>query len=335
MVWLVGDRPMLAATCDSPVTIAWEVVPLLASSEDALLTKRDFVGISHSAIDLHPTFTLQAQQPSLDFPLDAPLQPIDPLDIEAELGDIEILPSPLDLVPPQVPTLELLLRSSTFNSSNVFAREDARSDLVFVNSLLLVATPQLGPQTRLVAGIEGGLVRFANEGEMNYNLVRFTAGIQQQLASRMYGQLSWVQDRVYQADDGDRFLLQDTARLLIGRQDPLSEQWRLDSFYELSASFASPSSRNQIMNALGVRFRREITSDLEGTLDYRLSLEDYTKTNRFDIKHQVGAALYYNISPRFLIGGSVSYLFGSSSRAAVDVNNFSIGVNLGVNLPLF
>lgn len=297
--------------------------------------KADLAGVSHSAVDLLLSPLFQAQQALPGFPSDGLIQPLDPQDIEAELGDIEIVPPPLGLVPPSVPTLELLLRSSTFTSSNVFAREEAKGDLVFVNSLLLLATPQLSSQTRLIAGIEGGLVRFAEQGEANYNLLRFSAGVQQQLAPGMIGQLSWVQDRIYEADDRDRLLLQDTARLLIGRQDRLSEQWGLDSFYELSASFASPKSRNQIINALGIRFRREITPDLQGMLDYRLSLEDYTQRDRFDVKHQVGAAIYYNISPRFLIGGSVSYLFGSSSSSSIDVNNFSAGINLGVNLPLF
>ena len=272
-----------------------------------------------------------------DFPPADSNQQTDPQDVKDELGEIEII-TPRQQQPPQrrQPDVQLLLRSSVFNNSNITGFEAIQpSDTVFINSATLLATPKLGEDTRLVAAASGGLVRYADRGDFNYNYLNFNVGIQQRIASGMYGQLGWVQERLYRDGSGDRLLLNDSVRFTVGRQDQLGSRLRLDSFYELRASFATPSDQNRVANTLGARLRYDITPQLQGALDYRLSLRDFTEQDRFDTQNQIGLEAIYNINSDLFISGSASYLFGSSSDASVDLDNFAIGVNIGLNVPLF
>lgn len=265
-------------------------------------------------------------------------EPLDEKEVEEELGEIRYIKPRAVQQPPQPrqPDVQLLLRSSTFSSSNITAVDFLqRSDTVFVNGATLLATPKLGEETRLVASATGGLTRFATKGEFNYNFLSFNAGIQQRIAPGMYGQLGWVQDRLYNQNNSDRILLDDSVRLTIGRQDQLSKRLRLDSFYDLRASFSEPKEQSRVANSLGARLRYDLTPKLQGGLDYRLTLKDYTNQDRFDTQHQLGVDLIYNINKDLFIGSSASYLFGSSSASSIDLNNFSLGVNIGLNVPLF
>jgi Putative beta-barrel porin 2 len=272
-----------------------------------------------------------------DFPVNDSNQAIDPQDVKDELGEIEII-TPRQQQPPQrrQPDVQLLLRSSAFTSSNITGFEAFQpSDTIFINSATLLATPKLGEETRLVAAASGGLVRYADQGDFNYNYLNFNVGIQQRIARGMYGQLGWVQERLYRDGSGDRLLLDDSVRFTVGRQDQLDNRLRLDSFYELRASFATPSEQNRVANTLGARLRYDITPQLQGALDYRLSLRDFTQQDRFDTQNQIGLEAIYSINPDFFISGSASYLFGSSSDASVDLDNFSVGISIGLNVPLF
>ncbi|WP_017652540.1 outer membrane beta-barrel protein [Fortiea contorta] len=265
-------------------------------------------------------------------------QQIDPQDVENELGEIDIIPTRPVKQPPQrrQPDVQLLLRSSIFSSSNVTGLEIPQpSDTLFINNATLLATPKLGEDTRLIAAAGGGLVRYGDRGDFNYNYLNFNVGLQQRLTKEMYGQLGWYQERLYRNGSGDRLLLDDSLRLSIGRQDQLNSRLRLDSFYELRASFATPSEQNRVANTLGARLRYDITPQLQGALDYRLTFKDFTQQDRFDTQNQIGLEAIYNINPDLFVGGSASYLFGSSSASSVDLNNFSVGVSVGLNVSLF
>lgn len=258
-------------------------------------------------------------------------------EIKNEIGEIEIIQPKVKRPPRRKQrNVQLLLRSSAFTSSNITSLEELPdSDTVFVNSATLLLTPKLGEQTRLIATAGGGLARFATEGESDYNFLNFSVGVQQRITRKMYAQLGWVQDRIYRDDDGDRLLLDDSVRFTLGRQDRLDDSLRLDSFYELRGSFASPEEQNRIVNSLGARLRYDITSDFQGSLSYRLSLQDFTQDSRFDTRHKLGLQAVYSINRDLFIGSSASYLFGSSSDSNIDLDNFSVGINIGLNVPLF
>jgi Putative beta-barrel porin 2 len=293
-----------------------------------------------------PTSTIITENQNIptltDSPANSPIsettEPENSEQADSDLGEIKIIPTPKVKQPPQPPQpdVQLLLRSSGFSSSNITGVDFLqRSDTVFINSATLLATPKLGSETRLIAAASGGLARFATKDEYNYNYLNFNVGIQQRLTPKVYGQLGWVQDRLYSVSSDKRLLLDDSVRLVIGRQDSLSSNLRLDSYYELRASFSTPKTESRIANSLGARLRYDLTPKLQGALDYRLTFKDYTEQERFDTQHQIGLDLVYNINQDLFIGSSASYLFGSSSQSFSDMNNFSVGINLGLNLPLF
>lgn len=262
---------------------------------------------------------------------------LDPQEVESEVGTIKPLTPPTKRPPqrPQ-PTAQLLLRSSVFTSSNISALRDFNpSDTVFVNGATLLLTPKLGDSTRLIASAGGGFVRFANRGDSNYNQVAFNVAIQQRLAAGTCGQIGWVQDNLYRADEGDRLLHDNAVQFIVGRQDTLGRSVRLDTTYELRAGFSNPSDQSRLDHNLGVRLRYDISPQLQAALDYRLTFRDYTQVDRFDTEHQISALAIYNLSPDVFISGNVSYLFGRSSAPNSNPNNLSIGISLGVNVPLF
>ena len=272
-----------------------------------------------------------------DFPPVEETPPLTESEIQAELGEIEII-QPQIKQPPQrkQPTGQLLLRSSAFTSSNITSLENLREDdTIFVNSATFLVTPKLGEKTRLIATAGGGFARFATEGDSNYNFANFSVGVQQKIAKKMYAQLGWGQDIIYRDDDGDRVLLDDSVRLVVGRQDQLDRKLRLDSFYELRGSFTNPDEQSRVANTLGTRLRYDISPELQGSLSYRLSFQDFTQQSRFDTRHQLGLQAVYSINQDLFVGGSASYLFGSSSGSDIDLDNFSIGINVGLNVPLF
>ncbi|MBF2007249.1 hypothetical protein ACF3DV_30055 [Chlorogloeopsis fritschii PCC 9212] len=88
-----------------------------------------------------------------------------------------------------------------------------RGELLFnEGSLTRIGSSAVFWFKRLIAAAGGGLVRYANEGDFNYNFVNFNVGVQQRLAPGMYGQLGWVQERLYRDNDGDRLLLDDSVQ---------------------------------------------------------------------------------------------------------------------------
>ncbi|MEL7329410.1 MAG: hypothetical protein AAGJ69_06155 [Cyanobacteria bacterium J06559_1] len=293
-----------------------------------------------------PTFHAQAlplEEDALTDPFDDGfLTPEDALpdesleELEEEVGEIRPLPTPEQTQRPPQPNGQLLIRSSAFTSSNVTGSDlDSADDLVFVNGATLLLTPKLGPDTRLVATAGGGLTRFATEGENNYNSLDFSAGVQHRFSDTTYGQIGWVNSQLYNVATGEHTLSENSARLLLGRQDRLDEKLRLDTSYELRARFSDPDARSRISNTLATRLRYDFSPDWQGSVGYRLAFSEYTQNGRADTTHQLQAATTYTPTQDSFVTGFASYAFGNSSETTADLSNLSFGVGVGVNLPLF
>ncbi len=356
----VSASEVSASETSVPVIATPEITPAAISQEDARLviapaTKPVYPRLSDDApatramaplatvLALTPSATVptplsstDSSSPELETPLES--ETISPEDIQAELGEIRILPSPpqLGTTPPAQPNVQLLLRSGAFSSDNITAVESfRRGDTVFYNSATLLATPKLGPTTRLVASVSGGLFRYAQRDESDYNQVTWDLGIQQQLSPALYLQIGGGQDRLYQSGSGAQLLRENALHLTVGRQDRLGKRLRLDSSYNLRASFANLETQSQVSHTLGTRLRYDISPSFQAAIDYRLTFKDFTETERFDTEHQVGATAIYAINPRLFVAGSVSYLFGRSSNATAEPNNLAVGLSIGLNVPLF
>lgn len=321
--------PTLAAPVLPAESVAVETVPIAPQASAEIPTPSPAAS-PVAQIPGDPTAVPIAPAPAEE------VTPLDPQDTQSELGEIRIIKSPPQQpAPRRQPDVQLLLRSSVFSSSNITALSSFNpSDTVFINSAQFLATPKLGETTRLIAAAGGGITRFATQGDSNYNFVTYNVAIQQRIAAGMYGQLGWLQDTLYRNADGDRLLQENGVQLILGRQDQLGRKLRLDSFYELRASFANPDDQNRVVNTLGTRLRYDVTPQLQGALDYRLAFKNFTRVDRSDTEHQVSALAIYNINPDLFVAGSVSYLFGRSSDAAIDLNNLSFGLSVGLNIPL-
>ena len=110
---------------------------------------------------------------------------------------------------------------------------------------------------------------------------------------------------------------------------------RLDTAYELRVRFTNPSDRSRIENSLSTNLRYDVSPDWQASFGYRLALNDYTQNGRFDTTHRLQAATTFLPTQDTFVTGFAAYLFGNSSAANVDLENFSFGLGVGVNLPLF
>ncbi|MEM6450651.1 MAG: hypothetical protein AAF703_10095 [Cyanobacteria bacterium P01_D01_bin.105] len=300
-----------------------------------------------------PTFHAQAIPSSTPLDEDPLVNPLDdgfltpaaiPSDqvseeLDDEVGELRPLPESNQSSPSQTPPQpngQLLIRSSAFSSSNVTGNDlTSTDDIAIVNGVTLLVTPKLGNKTRLIATAGGGLTRFATAGENNYNSLDFSLGVQQRFTDTTYGQIGWVNNQLYSTESGDRTLSDNNARLIIGRQDQLDENLRLDTSYELRARFTDPDDRSRISNTLGTRLRYDFSPDWQSSLGYRLAFNEFTQNGRADTTHQIQAATTYTPTRDTFVSGFASYSFGRSSEPTVDLRNLSFGVGVGINLPLF
>ncbi|MEL6502265.1 MAG: hypothetical protein AAFQ23_12865 [Cyanobacteria bacterium J06623_1] len=294
--------------------------------------------LSQLPIEPSPENALPAEDDFFESP--PAVEPVDPADIEAELGDIEIIERPV-AIPAEQPTGQLIFRSSIFSSSNISGVEDSvtgdsnDSDALFSNSLFFLATPDIGPRTRLISSAGGGLVQFSDNEDSDYNFLNLSLAVQRRVTPAIYGELGVNWQQIYANESGERSLSDISPRFRIGRQDRLSDQLRLDSVYELQFRLTDPAEQQRISNALGVKLNYDLAPRWRTGLEYRLTLDDFTQERRFDTRNLVRALTTYNFNEDAFVSGNVSYLFGSSSESSVDIENLSVGITFGVNAPLF
>jgi len=253
------------------------------------------------------------------------------------LGEIEIVSRPR-----REPVVQLLLRPSVVTSSDlsiVNNSNTADNNLVFTTGAFLLATPELGADTRLIALAGGELIRYGGQDD-GYNSLDLSLGIQQRLGQDTYAQLGWAQRQLFE-QDGDREFVDNSAQLAILHQERLGERLRLNGFYELRFSLVDTSPRDQdrLRNTIGARLGYGFTPQLEGAIDYRAVHESVTSGGNFTgIRQQISAIATYRPNQNLSISGAVSYLVGPSYTFEGNrdsLNNILVQLNIGINLPLF
>ncbi|MEG3959322.1 outer membrane beta-barrel protein [Microcoleus sp. herbarium2] len=308
-----------------------------------VLKLTDLTPVSRTPADLLPLERLQAQssvpEQTPDFPEVPPSPPDDPYTPDESDDDLrkpDIIRRSLQESSRRQPNLELLLRSSAQTYSSVNSPAINRQT-AFVNSALLRGKLDLGSETHLVADAGGSSVLFTSED--GYNALNFSFGVRQQLANNTAAELAWVQERLSKNGSSDD-LVDNSLRLAVGRLDRLSSKLRLDSGYELRASFASPYEASLVRNTLTVGLRYDLTPRLQGRLDYQVVFDDFTRQDRLNTQQQISATTVYYLNQNTFINGSVSYLVGDSynrltGESGYNLNYLSIGVNIGYNLSIF
>ncbi|MBE9031733.1 hypothetical protein IQ266_18530 [filamentous cyanobacterium LEGE 11480] len=205
--------------------------------------------------------------------------------------------------------------------------------------------PRLGPRTYFRGGVNGGLIRYGNFAQLNYDELRLRAGILQQLSPRMYGELGWSNQKLYTAQDGlrgvlsgQRFLNENSLRLELSRTDPLGKKLSLSSFYQLRWSLSSRNANDRVSNTVFTSLNYKLSPSWTMGLDYQMSWSHYTQVERDDLFQQLQLRTRYALTKNlsmsvfggFSFGGSSDnrQQFGLTGTEQLQYDNWAIGINL-------
>ena len=244
--------------------------------------------------------------------------------------------------PPRQPVVYLIGHVDYFRSSNVFSALDPVDDGLVRPGLTLFTAPALGQNTYFVASIDSNLVRYNTQSQIDYNELRFRAGIFQRLSPTMFGEIGWSNQQLFIAGSkirglpvGTRFLNDHGLRVELSRRDQLSKRLSLNTFYQLRLSFADPDSRSRLLNSFTASFSYDYLPNLQIGLDYQFALANFTVVKRDDQYHQIAARLTYTAFRNTQMNMFVGYSFGNSSDPTIAFNGLILGVSLTVSLGLF
>ena len=240
------------------------------------------------------------------------------------------------------PSVYLVGRVDYFRTTNVFSGVDPISDGLIRSGLTLFYAPAIGRNTYLVTSIDGSLIRYGNLGYLNYNELRFRAGVLQRLTPRTFGEIGWSNQQLFATKEGlrdalhgDRFLNDHAIRFELSRQDALSAKLALNTFYQLRMSFADPNDRSRLINSFITSLSYSWSPNFQTALDYQVAWSHFTQQPRDDVYHQLVARLTYTITPQSQFNVFSGFSFGDSSDSRINFNGFILGVGIVLNLPLF
>ena len=260
---------------------------------------------------------------------------------DPELGCLPLQPLPPP-PPPRQPTVYLIGHVDYFRSSNVFSAIDPVDDGLVRPGLTLFTAPALGQNTYFIASIDGNLIRYNTQSQIDYNELRFRAGIFQRLSPTMFGEIGWSNQQLFIAGSklpglpiGTRFLNDHGIRVELSRRDQLSKRLSLNTFYQFRLSFADPDNRSRVLNSFIASFSYDYLPNLQIGLDYQFALANFTVIKRDDQYHQIAARLTYTAFRNTQMNVFVGYSFGSSSDPTIAFNGLILGVTMTVSLGLW
>ena len=281
---------------------------------------------------------------------DNPALPANPANLQPagcipdpELGCLRLKDVPV--APPRAvraPIAYLLGRFDYFRTSNVYSGILPISDGLSRPGISLYLVPPLGPNTFFVGSVDGNLVRYSSQFIINYDELRFRAGIMQRLSPAMFAEVGWGNQQLFiRSNDlvglpkGKRFLNDHGIRVELSRRDRLANKLTLNSFYQLRIGFAEPSSLSRLSNTLFLSLNYDLLPKVQLGLDYQVVLVRFTQTQRRDSFHQVIARLSYTLFRNVQVNVFGGYSFGDSSDPLVDFDGSVFGASLSFSLGLF
>ena len=280
--------------------------------------------------------------PELGVILAKPSQEIDPELGFPRLRERILEPLPVAASAAHQPSVYVITRVDYFRTTNVFSGVDPVSDGLIRSGLTLFYAPAIGRNTYLVTSIDGNLIRYGRLGFLNYNELRLRAGILQRLTPRTFGEIGWSNQQLFatkeglvEAFRGNRFLNDNAIRFELSRQDSLSKQLALNTFYQFRVSFADPSDRSRLINSFISSLSYSWSPNFQTAIDYQLAWSHFTQQSRDDVYHQLVGRLTYTITPQSQLNVFSGFSFGYSSDSRVSFNGFILGVGVVLNLPLF
>jgi hypothetical protein len=338
-----------------PRTINHELgeIKLLPTSAEGLSSETLAVPIKDS-LDSNPI----PGQPGQESPVGS--IPVD----DPELGEIRFRPSPDDelgtirerpkikVAKAQTKSVYLQAHADYFTTSNAFSAKDKISDGFSRTGLTLFYAPPLGPKTYLITSADVNVVRYGTVTELNYNEIRFRAGVSQQLSPTMSAELGWSHQQLFATESGfkgifrgNRYLKDNSLRFELSRRDTLNPRLSLFTFYQLRRSFTDRPDSDRLSHTFYSSLGYKLNPRVDLALDYQYNLSKYLRQDRRDHFNQVLGRVSWKTTQSLQTNFFVGYSFGFSSEdrtqfgrrgnAAIDFNGWLLGVNLVVNTPLF
>ncbi|MDX2232596.1 MAG: hypothetical protein NW220_23400 [Leptolyngbyaceae cyanobacterium bins.349] len=263
-------------------------------------------------------------------------------DPDPELGCLRVV-NPIFPTPPP-PILYLIPRVDFFRSNNLLLGIDPINDNLVRATLTLLAVPPLGPDTYILAAVDGAFSRYFKVPEFNYDELRIRAGILQRLSPTMTAEVGWGNQQLFIANDeifgfprGTRFLNEQAIRIDLSRRDQLSDRLFLNSIYQFRVGFAQPEERSRILNVLFLSLNYDLNPNrtVQLGLDYQFSAANYTVVRRTDIYHQLLGRVTLTAFRNVLLSAYGGFSFGGSTEPGVDFNSYVLGLSVSVNIVLF
>ncbi len=268
-----------------------------------------------------------------------------------ELGTIRERPKP-KMAKVQTKSVYLQAHADYFSTSNAFSAKDKISDGFSRTGLTLFYAPPLGRKTYLITSVDANVVRYGHVTELNYNELRFRAGVSQELSPTMFAELGWSNQQLFASGkgfkgifQGDRYLKDNSLRFELSRRDSLNSRLSLSTFYQLRRSFTNRADSDRLSNTFYTSLSYKVNPRVDLALDYQYNLSKYLYQDRLDHFNQVLGRVSWKTSKSVQANFFVGYSFGFSSEnrsqfgrrgnAAIDFNGWLLGVNLVVNTPLF
>lgn len=261
---------------------------------------------------------------------------------DPELGCLRIQGLPPSTAPQ--PILYLTPRVDFFRSNNLLLGIDPINAGLIRPSLTLLAIPRIGPNTYVLASVDGAFNRYFEVPQFNYDELRIRAGILHQLSPTMTAEVGWTNQQLFIANNeipgfpsGTRFLNDQAIRFELSRRDQLTERLFLNSIYQFRVSFSDPEDRSRILNVgfLSLNWDLNPNRTVQLGMDYQFSAANYTVVKRTDIYQQLLGRITLNAfrNSQLSVYGGIS--FGDSTERGIDFNSYVLGVSMSVNWTLF
>ncbi|MGA9379276.1 MAG: hypothetical protein WBV73_10950, partial [Phormidium sp.] len=255
------------------------------------------------------------------------------VEVDPDLGRLRLR---LQRVPRQErqPVLYFVPTLNFSRSNNLFSSIDPVKDSMFAPGLLFWSTPKIGATTWLSLSLDGNLVRYFQESQYDYNLVRFKAGVRQQLNSRMLAEVGWYNQQLFRTY-GDRFLKEDFFYLWLSRRDFLTPKLELYSYYNVALDLADPDNLSRFTHFLTLSLGYYIRPNFQVGVEYQFFLSDYTKVKRLDYFNRFLGRITYSLNRQNHLVFRFGFSTGDSSESYLNYNDFLFSLTYSINFPIY
>ncbi|MDX2242646.1 MAG: hypothetical protein NW224_18315 [Leptolyngbyaceae cyanobacterium bins.302] len=261
---------------------------------------------------------------------------------DPELGCLRLQDFPGSTSP--APILYLIPRFDFFRSNNLLLGIDPINDGLIRPTLTLLAVPPLGPDTYILASVEGAFNRYFKVPIFNYDELRIRAGLLQRLSPTMTAEIGWTNQQLFIANNeirgfpaGTRFLNDQAVRFELSRRDQLSDRLFLNSIYQFRAGFSEPKDRSRILNVLFLSLNYDLNPKrtVQFGIDYQFSAANYTVVQRTDIYQQLLGRITWSAFPNSQMSVYSGISFGDSTEPGINFTSYVLGLSISVNIVLF